>query len=803
MTGRAFALVLLLALGIVSSAPAAAQTAGASTAPTDEALITTIRVNGQPKGEFFVMRRAPHDWLVRQDDLQRLGLRLGSPEAVLVEGTSHVALARIPDLSAQFDQRTLTLDLTAAARWLPRSVLANPLWSAPATPLTADRSAFLNWAVEQEASGDRSAMRLSLEAGWRDGPLLVLSRGNTVRRADGQSEFVRLDTTATYDLVQRGQRLTVGDLFTRSPALGLSVPLGGVAVSRLSSFDSFQIRHPLGSLRGQAALPSELEIFVNGQRVRSERVSPGEFELRDLPTPQGAGDIRVLIRDPYGREQVLQQSVYTSTLLLRPGLQEYHYALGRLRRSLGVRSFDYGSPVATAFHRWGLTNGLTVGLDAAIREHVHNVGASASVSLGTAGVLSGSVMASRVGAVRGHAAALRYEYVSPGWSLGLALRRDTPGYAPVGERLGFSGLRDERHLYASARIGALGSLWLARTARRSHRLESLPVQPGFSGGPVPERSQTTFGHVTGLPGLAGTLRTSLSVTNGAFGRRETELSVALTFLLDSRNLLSTGARTGASSRSQSIQWTRTRPLGVGWGADLALQRSDLREGQTLAWRGAAELNAERLRLRGEYESAHGAFAAPDRVRLSASGGMAWLDGRWHLGRPVEDAYALVKVGELAGVPVRVNGSVAGVTDASGQLFVPQVGAWYETQFSIDTNSIPIEYGLPRVERRAMLPDRSGAVIDFQLARRTAWIARLFERTPEGREPLRRAPVRLAVAGQAVESATGLEGELYLENLPPGAHVGTAMTATGPCRFTLEVPTSAEVLYDAGDLVCAP
>ncbi|TFY97355.1 fimbria/pilus outer membrane usher protein [Ramlibacter rhizophilus] len=808
MNALAFMRGLALALALCAWLPASAQTP--HTPLPAQALVVTASVNGQTRGDFFVMRRGSDDWLVREEDLARLGLAVPAPQTVQLDGLPHVRLAELAGLAVRLDARTLTLELTAPLHWLPRSVLAAPPTGLPPLAFTGGRSAFLNWAVEGEAaSGAATASRLSVEAGGRDGALLVLSRGHTVRQADGTAAFVRLDTSATYDLVEHGARVQLGDLFTHPPALGTSLLVGGLSVSRLSSLDPFQIRHPLGSVQGQASLPSDVEVYVNGQRVRSTRVSPGEFELQDLLTPQGAGELRLVVRDPYGREQVFERSLYTSDRLLRPGLQAYHYALGAVRRAYGLRSFDYGAPAATAHHRWGVSDGLTLGLDASARRRVVNAGASATLSLGRVGVLSASVAASRAAAADGLATTLRYDYLAPRWSLALAWRRDSAGYAPVAERLAFSGLREESYLYASTRLGTLGSLWLARSFRRAHPAADLPEASGFSATTRSDRGQLAIGHVTALPGRAGTLRTSVSRSLAGPGPRQTELSVALALFLDSRQLLATGARAGGAGHGTSLQWTRTPPPAAGWGFDLAAQSDSFQSERTLSWRAAAQLNADAVRLRGELERAQGGFIASDRLRLSAAGGLAWLNGAVRFGRPVEGAFALVKVGDLAGVPVRVNGSPVGVTDAAGELFVPEVGAWWEHHFSIDAHSIPLEWGLPRLARRAMLPERAGAVIDFELARRTALLARLLAPGPGGPQPLQRATFRLDVddGGQAgprqIESATGLQGELYLENVPPGTHRGTASTASGECRFTLRVPADIAVMHDAGDLPCEP
>jgi outer membrane usher protein len=119
------------------------------------------------------------------------------------------------------------------------------------------------------------------------------------------------------------------------------------------------ITYPLNSLSGQTALPSVVNVYVNNVLTATARVPQGPFTLNNLPSINGRGEIRLMVRDLLGREQAIVQSLYGSTLLLRPGLNDFSFQAGTLRENYGITSNDYGRGFASGVWRRGVTAELT------------------------------------------------------------------------------------------------------------------------------------------------------------------------------------------------------------------------------------------------------------------------------------------------------------------------------------------------------------------------------------------------------------------------------------------------------------
>jgi outer membrane usher protein len=190
-----------------------------------------------------------------------------------------------------------------------------------------DPSLFLNYAL-QWIDFQHEAASLELGAALGGGLLL----GSAFREPDGR--WVRGLTSLLYDYRPALARLVVGDRPVSLGSLGGNFILGGVNVSREFSLDPYLLRSPGWTLSGSVATPATADIYINGLLARRQSLAPGPFELRNLPVLAGSGAVTLVLRDPFGREQVIVGPVYGTVSLLAPGLQEWSYGIGLHRENL-------------------------------------------------------------------------------------------------------------------------------------------------------------------------------------------------------------------------------------------------------------------------------------------------------------------------------------------------------------------------------------------------------------------------------------------------------------------------------------
>ena len=399
---------------------------GTVKAAQGQTMVLSASLNTEAKGDIFIWRTQDLDFLVKVEDLKAMGFKEPAGIVLVLDGAPHVSLKSIRGVSFTFVEKTLALNISADPQLLLGQALDLRSDQRIRGVIPNDNSVFFNYALSASGGDSASGSNLGFagELGWRFGDYLLLSDGSVTQAANGQRQFVRLMSSVTHDDRESLKRTVIGDFLTPSRELGSGVNLGGISISKLYGLDPYFIKFPTQSIRGTVALPSDLEVYLDGQRIRNEKIKPGEFELRDLLAYGGARNIQLVLRDAFGRVQQLSYSLYFSDQPLRQGLQEYSYNLGALRRNFGVQSNHYGPLAFSLFHRYGMSNTVTLGLRAEGRRSLFNAGPTATVVLGSAGVVNMALAGSSLEGRRGAAGSAVYNYQAKSWSLGFSLRRD-------------------------------------------------------------------------------------------------------------------------------------------------------------------------------------------------------------------------------------------------------------------------------------------------------------------------------------------------------------------------------------------
>src|SRR5574337_488166 len=117
--------------------------------------------------------------------------------------------------------------------------------------------------------------------------------------------------------------------------------------------------------------------------------------------------------------------------MLREGLHEYSYNVGFIREQYGVDSNEYGRPVFSAFHRYGMTSSLNIGARAEASDEIYNVGISTSVLAPRVGSFTLSVAKSAANGKSGRAASFQHSYQVGSFNTNFLLREFSRDYAVV------------------------------------------------------------------------------------------------------------------------------------------------------------------------------------------------------------------------------------------------------------------------------------------------------------------------------------------------------------------------------------
>lgn len=758
------ALALLLALlGRVAWAAAG----------TDEALLLGVNINGVDRGEVVSARRLGDGGLaVAAQDLQNWHLKPPAGGAVRIDGRAWVRLADLEGVAWHIDTESQTIMLEAPGASFAGTALSYGDGEG-ATPTPSATGGFFNYDLYHQRDGGRNGGGGLFELGAfnRHGSGTATA---VWRSAGGPRRWARLDTTWTMDMPQRMQSLRFGDAIGRAGAWGRAVRFGGLQWGTNFATQPGFIAFPLPTLRGEAALPSTLDVYLDNNRLLQSEVPAGPFDITNVPVVTGQGELRLVVRDLLGRQQVITQPYYTSPQLLRPGLHDFSVELGAVREDYGIASARYGRLMAVATDRFGIQAGFTRELRAELRGDQQTLGAGGvwllpallPATAAPAGTLSASAAASHGRRGGGRLLALGLDRQARELSFGVRTQYASRDFVQIGQLPGFT---PRRTLTAS-----LG----------------LPLG-GNAVGVSYVRQSTWQGDQHRLLSASYSLRLGAATQLGLYalrdygGASDTSFGVIFTVAMDARTSLNAEvARQGRQDR-RMVQLQRHLPAGSG--AGFRLLAGDQRH-----YLAGGTLQTERASFTLEAAS----FAGQAGYRAGVSGGVAAAGGGVFLSRRIEESFAVVKVGEYAGVRVYRDNQEVARTDANGLALVTRLRAYQDNPVRIEQADLPLDAEVDTLQLKLAPALRSGVVAAFPVRRSRGAAFRLVDERGVALPP--GAAVR--VEGDTREFPVGFDGRVFVTGLGKNSRLSGQWNGR---RCTVVPPPALgpEPLPDLGTLTC--
>ncbi|MFM6074281.1 MAG: fimbria/pilus outer membrane usher protein, partial [Dolichospermum sp.] len=238
----------------------------------------------------------PQDILVTRSDLEKAGLESFAGSRETINNEIYVSLASLaPQVSYIFDEKALTLKITAQPELLKSNSFNLGRQSPKNITYSQDTSVFFNYAFNLPVDIEKFNLNNYTffgESGLSINKSLLYSSFS--RKTDGS--WRRGLTNFTLDNPQKITKWVIGDSFVSAGDLGGGMFMAGVSKSRDFGLNPNVIQQPTFSLSGAALTPSKVEVFVNGQRVNQTEVPPGPFQFDNLLLPSGSGSTKVVIR---------------------------------------------------------------------------------------------------------------------------------------------------------------------------------------------------------------------------------------------------------------------------------------------------------------------------------------------------------------------------------------------------------------------------------------------------------------------------------------------------------------------------
>jgi outer membrane usher protein len=780
---------------------AAALVVATAVAPAfaQERSIWALVLNDEPKGDVEIVLTADGPW-VDPSVLVAAGvvkLPDGRRQAFGTDAISRVSLASLaPHITFTLDDAEIRLIVSADPALLrPTEVaISNP--RPPGWKVSSNKALFLNystnWSTDHKTTGYGEL-----------GVHVVGALFESAASVDETGAVTPGLTSLTVDQLRGRRRWVLGDTIGRSTTLGSSPVVGGFSLSTQQDLDPYYAIYPAPQIRGAVRTPSTADVYVDGRLVSSVRLPPGQFTLNDLPIETGLGHARVIIRDAFGRQQSINLGFYLSTQLLKRGEQDYSYVAGLERTSSGTK-VEYGRAMGTAVHSIGLTDSLTIGVQAEGAKDLAMAGIGFHARLWRLGTFGAEGLASQAAdTARGFAATGVYSFLSDWFSTEMRGTWIGPKFQNL-----FLEPADQ------PQVSADGSISVSL-----RRLGSLTVG-GTLGGP--EALNARISQID--PDFLGRLPDSLkrNLKDALATKHDKLLRLGYTLNLTSRTQLSANA-TRVNKAGSPIAWEgfASLTLALGWRTVASAVTTVDAEGQALT-----SVNVQRslplgpgfgFRIDADAQYPYrteGIFEAQGRrgiigVRADGSqedktigtinlaGSIVAIGGEVLLSRPVDDGFALVKVPNSRGVRVLANNQPQGRTGRRGSLFVPDLRSYLSSPIGIVQDDLPVEVKLGAISQDIAVPYRGGAVVVFEASVIHALTGRL---DVAGKAP-EYGTLLVTVGTTEFSSPLNASGEFYFEDLPPGDHPGIASWSGRTCRATIHMPEKAPPMTDAGVVTC--
>jgi outer membrane usher protein len=734
-------------------------------AAQDQRAVLELIVNRVPSGESLVVLRSG-DALVPVETLESAGLRGFAGQRETLAGQALVSLKSLaPDVSFSVDEIDLRLTLTASPELLGNTV--RNLWSgAPANLIyRKDTSSYVNYSANWHSNRQFDVFAESATS------VRGVSFYNTVS-ANRQS-ITRGLTSVTFDQRRQLRRWTVGDNLAYSGPLGGDAWIAGLSVTKEFAIDPYYVRYPTLSLSTPIAVPSVMEVYVNGQIVSQERVAPGRLDVRNLPLTIGRNDARVVVRDAFGQTRELESTYYLTTTALAKGVNDYQYNVGFRRLGVGDRNWDYRTPVALARHRVGVTDSFTAGGRFETQPgRLFSTGPTANFRL-PFGELETAGSLSRRQEQWGTAAQGAFTYTGHPISAGGSVTFSSPRYATLTPNPLNEDPRRQGSVFTSVALSRAVSVTLQHMQTRLYGRISRDRSSVLTSVHL-SRNAEFIASVAEVRDERGTRKEAYAGVTVLFGRS----SASVAHVRDARG------------NRMTVEAQQPLPVGLGYGYQLRAEGGD-----NASVNGVARYQG----AHGRYELRQETLGTESTTTLSAMGAIVGIGGNVFATRPVQESFALVRVPGVEGVRAFASHQEIGKTGRRGDLLVPDLQPYYGNLLNIADGDIPLQYSVPDVGMTLAPPYRGGALAVFDVQRVQRVLGKIVSSDDR---PLAYGELTVTSAGgQAYGSPVGNDGSFYFENLSPGSYSAVVQNKDGQCTFTMEIPTSDDTVIKLGKVTC--
>ncbi|WP_089605662.1 fimbria/pilus outer membrane usher protein [Acinetobacter piscicola] len=646
-------------------------------------------------------------------------------------------------------------------------------------PDPAHFGAFLNYEMFYGKDNDTHSFSTLAELGvFKD--YWLFKNAMVYRDSAEDQKVVRLSTVLDIDFPERYTRLTVGDTTTVWSPLMNSFRFGGVTYGTNFTEHPDFIYWNMPTLKGSALLPSTVDLYINGVNIYQQSVTPGHYALQSGANIQQAGEAQIVVEDVLGNRTVQKFPVYINSRLLKPDLNEYSFSLGKIRYDYEYSDDDYREFFSSAYFRRGISDQTTLGFNASYSKDLQNFGLLWTQGISRFALLDLSVSGSRTSLDEGYSIGASLTRSVGNLSMGVSSKYSNPTYKSLGYSDFIETTKFDNLAYLSLyNVPYLNNVNFNYVERRYHE------NPQFS---FPDTKILNLGF-TRMIGKKISFSASYfkefqdDGNEGAF--------FSFSYYFDNNRSVYADHSTDNESR---LRWVKNSPVQNGIDYSLGVNQKD----GDVSYNSYAMFKSTYGDLGVSYDrSAENFYNA----QVTYRGALTLLGGHTAMTKYVDNAFALVKVGDYADVDVFRSLSPVATTLKDGSVFVHNIVPYISYDLSFDQDQIPIEDKIEYADKKLVALNQRGYVINFPIYKTKLMVVKLF--TPDHKTLSRASEVYIDDNRQEF-SPVDADGKVYLYGLRPSKYrlfVKTSGERT--CNAQLDIPQERleEMASKVIELVC--
>ncbi len=727
---------------------------------------------------------------IRDQDIKTWGIRLPHHRPRIYRHRRLYSLKWYSGLQYRLDPYAMLLKVQAPARLFPVVQFSPAVDLVPALR-PQDQGGFLNYDLTAFRRSDFNQTNFS---GFFDVNFFNrygVGHNNVLIYRNYTNDFlhtnkkgyhlIRLDTQWVLDQPETMSSWRLGDSITGGLDWSGAARFAGIQYATNFATQPNFITFPLPGFRGESAVPSTLNVFINSMLNQRQFAQEGPYIFDRIPVITGAGTVSIVTQDILGRSQIVNFPYYASNQLLRPGLSNFSYEAGFIRRNYGIHNNDYGRFLVSATYQYGMTNTLTLGTHTELLRKQQTLGVSADYLWKQYGVISVAAAGGHNTALgKGTLLSLGFLRQTPILNYGFKTTWSSPHYLQLGDQP-YARPRSTGQIFAdyTHAYGTLGVSYTLVNNRVIHKdgLKTLPTTRLLT----INYSKALFSHAL----------LNCGIVNDLHHARNSQAFLSVYIPLDSGYGLSNFTSRQQNHVDSWLQFSKNRFTPLGYSYDVIV--STLRDriaGADIAVQSEHGAYAARI--------AHGRHANSD-YEFDASGSAIYFAGDTFLTRKVNNSFAVAQVPSFSDIGVVYQNQPVGSTNKQGNLLIPDLLPYQQNNIALDLTTLPLNTHFNYEHKKVEPYFHSGVLVRFPVQRMQGILLHLATEAdhwlPAG------SRVVFKSNRSTVDNFVGYGGTVYLTNVQTASIRGKAYWDKQSCNFSVRLPKTMESIVDIGKVVC--